>query len=214
MRSIKITLILISIISLTSCASGYKMIEPTSINYVSTTESKGVKLEYKYDLLDKKYAKKEIKKGVKLVAVKITNGSDKDLMFGREIKLTYGNGTEIIAMENNKVFKTLKQKPATYLFYLLLTPLNAYTTSSNGSSSSFPVGLIVGPGLAGGNMIAAGSANKKFKTELLEYNINGTLIKKGETKYGLVGIRSDSFEALKIKVEQHEISGTNTTNVR
>ncbi len=201
MRSIKITLLLISVIIATSCASGYKMIEPKSINYVSRNENNGAKLEYKYDLLDKKYAKKEVKKGVKLVAVKITNESDRDLMFGREIKLTYENGKEIVAMENDKVFKSLKQSPASYLFYLLLTPLNLYTSSSDGDTSSTPIGLVIGPGLAGGNMIAAGSANKKFKTELLEYNINGTLIKKGETKYGLVGIKSDSFDALKIKVE-------------
>lgn len=201
MRSIKITLLLISVIIVTSCASGYKMIEPKSINYVSRNENNGAKLEYKYDLLDKKYAKKEVKKGVKLVAVKITNESDRDLMFGREIKLTYENGKEIVAMENDKVFKSLKQSPASYLFYLLLTPLNLYTSSSDGDTSSTPIGLVIGPGLAGGNMIAAGSANKKFKTELLEYNINGTLIKKGETKYGLVGIKSDSFDALKIKVE-------------
>ena len=38
------------------------MIEPQSINYVSTNETDNVKLEYKYDLLDKKYAKKELKK--------------------------------------------------------------------------------------------------------------------------------------------------------
>jgi hypothetical protein len=36
---------------------------------------------------------------------------------------------------------------------------------------------------------------------MLEYNINGTLIKKGETEYGLIGIKADSFDSLKLKVE-------------
>lgn len=202
MRIIKITLLFIAISTLTNCASGYKMIEPKSINYVSTNETDNVKLEYKYDLLDKKYAKKELKKGVKLVSIKFTNNSDRDLMFGRDAKLTYENGTEIFIMENDKVFKTLKQSPATYLFYLLLTPMNLYTTDSNGQqTSSTPIGLVVGPGLAVGNMIAAGSANKKFKTEMLEYNINGTVIKKGETKYGLIGIKADSFDSMKLEIE-------------
>lgn len=180
------------------------MIQPKSINYISTNETNNVKLEYQYDLLDKKYAKKEVKKGVKLVAIKITNNSDKDLMFGGDVKLTYENGTEIFVMENEKVFKSLKQSPATYLFYLLLTPLQFNVTKTNGNSietNSTPIGLIVGPGIAGGNMIAAGSANKKFKTEMLEYNINGTLIKKGETQYGLIGIKSDSYDSLKLKIE-------------
>ena len=206
MKIIKITLFFISIATLTSCASGYKMIQPQSIYYKSTNESDGVKLEYKYDLLDKKYKKKEVKKGVKLVAVKIINNSGKDLIFGKDAKLIYENGDEIHAMENEKVFKTLKQSPATYLLYLLLTPVNFYTseTNSNGfqeETSSIPIGLVLGPGIAGGNMIAASSANKKFKTEMLEYNINGTTIKNGETKYGLIGIKSDSSDALKLKID-------------
>jgi hypothetical protein len=201
MKIIKITLLFIAISTLTNCASGYKMIEPKSINYVSTNETDNVKLEYKYDLLDKKYAKKEIKKGVRVVAIKITNNSEKDIMFGRDAKLTYENGTEIFVMENEKVFTSLKQSAASYLLYLLLSPINLYTTENGQQTSSTPIGLVVGPGLAGGNMIAASSANKKFKTEMLEYNINGTLIKKGETEYGLIGIKADSFDSLKLKVE-------------
>ncbi|MEP1486887.1 MAG: hypothetical protein ABJK28_00510 [Algibacter sp.] len=202
MRRIKITLLCIAISTLTNCASGYKMISPKTINYVSSTETDGVKLEYKYDLLDKKYEKKELKKGLRLVAIKITNNSDKDLIFGKDTKLTYINGNEIEVMENTKAFNTIKQSTASYLFYLLLTPMNLYTTGTDGQqTSSTPIGLVVGPGLTAGNMIAAGSANNKLKTEMLEYNINGTVIKKGETKYGLIGIKADSFDTLKLKIE-------------
>jgi hypothetical protein len=201
MRIIKVTFLFIAMALFISCASGYKMIEPEAINYLSTNEFDNVRLEYKYDLLDKKYAKKELKKGVKLVAVKITNNSDKKLILGRDLKLTYQNGADVFVMENDKVFKTLKQSPATYLFYLLLTPLNLYVTNSRGETSSTPIGLILGPGLAGGNMIAASSANKKFKAEMLEYNIYGTAINQGETKYGLIGIKSDSFDSLKLNIE-------------
>ena len=206
MNIFNFTFLVISIFGITSCASKYKMIEPKSISYASTNENKDVKLEYKYNLLDKKYAKKETKKGVKLVALKITNNSNKDLIFGKDLTLSYDNKTEVLVLENNQVYKTLKQSPATYLLYLLLSPINLYTTesSSNGiptESKSIPIGLIAGPGLAGGNMIAASSANKKFKSEMLEYDINGTLIKKGETKYGLIGIKSISFDSLKLKVK-------------
>ncbi|MFQ3209847.1 MAG: hypothetical protein ACI9HU_001348 [Colwellia sp.] len=206
MKFIKVSFLFIAVTTLTNCASGYKMIEPKSINYVSTNETDKVKLEYKYDLLDKKYAKKELKKGVKIVAVKITNNSDRDLMFGKDATLTYANGAEIYLMENKKAFKTIKQSPTSYLWYLLLTPVTFNTTGTNSNgfqenTSSTPIGLILGPGLAGGNMIAAGTANKKFETEMLEYNINGTVIKKGETKYGLIGIKADSFDSLKLKIE-------------
>ncbi|WP_298537067.1 hypothetical protein [uncultured Algibacter sp.] len=206
MRIFCTVLLALFTIMLTCCASGYKLIEPKSINFISSSEVDSIKLEYKYDLLDKKYEKKEIKKGVKLVAIKVTNNSENDIVFGRDVKLTYANGSEIYVMENEKVFKILKQSPATYLFYLLLTPVNFYTHETNAygvteTTSSTPIGLVLGPALAGGNMIAAGSANKKFQSELFDYNIHGATIKKGETKHGLIGILTDAFESLKLKVD-------------
>ena len=206
MKLIKTFSLFISTLCLVSCASGYRMIQPKSINYISINEADGLTLQYRYELLDKKYEKKEERNGVKLVAIKITNNSDRDVTFGKDVTLAFENEHIVYVMENEKVFKTLKQSPASYLWYLLLSPLNLYTTKTNSNglpeqTSSTPIGLVLGPGLAGGNMIAAGSANKKFKTELLEYNINGTVIKRGETKYGLIGIRSDSFDALKLKIQ-------------
>ena len=107
-------------------------------------------------------------------------------------------------MENDKVFKSLKQNTTTYLLYLLLTPMTFNKTTSDGSgieTSSTPIGLAVGPGLAAGNMIAAGSANKKFKSDLLEFNLNGITIRKGETKSGLIGVKSDNYDAIKLNVK-------------
>ncbi|TYP99984.1 hypothetical protein C7447_101592 [Tenacibaculum adriaticum] len=205
MKLLKKIFLLSVIILLTSCASGYKTINPNSLNYISNSTDKGVLLEYKYELLEKKYEKKELAKGVRLIAIKITNNSDKDLVFGKDIKLAYGNESNLYIMDNEKVFKTLKQSPASYLWYLLLTPLNLYTTeSTNGyrtETNSIPIGLVVGPGLAGGNMIAAGSANKKFEQDLMNYNINGKIIKKGETTSGLIGVRSDNYDAIQIEVK-------------
>ena len=187
-----------------NCASGYQTINPSSLNYRSNSSDKGVLLEYKYDLLDKKYRKKELEKDVRLVAIKITNNSDRDLQFGKDIRLTYTEGGELYIMDNNKIFSSLKQSPASYLWYLLLTPLQfVKNESANGyptSSSSTPIGLVVGPGLAGGNMIAASSANTKFEKDLLNYNVNGKIIKKGTTVSGLIGIRSDDYDVIKIKV--------------
>ena len=201
----KITLLFAIVVLLGSCASGYKTINPRTINYLSTSEDKGVKLEYKYELLDKKYKKKELAKGVRLIAVKITNNSGRDLTFGRDIKLNYDNDSEIYIMDNNKVFTSLKQSAASYLWYLLLTPMNLYTTENqNGfqtQTSSTPIGLVIGPGLTAGNMIAVGTANKKFQNDLSTYNLNGLTIKKGETASGLIGIRSDDYNSIKIKVK-------------
>lgn len=183
-----------------SCASGYKTINPPTLNYLSNSSDKSVSMDYKYNLLPKKYAKKEFKNKIKLIAVKFTNNSGRDLIFGKDIKLVFGNGNEVVLIGADDVFAELKQQTPLYLLYLLLTPMTFNTTSNGTQTSSIPIGLVVGPGIAAGNMIAAGSANKAFKEELTKYAIAGTTIKNGATTYGLVGIGASDFESLKVKV--------------
>jgi len=207
-KMIKISSLLVFAMLLNSCASGYKKINPETINYASKSIESNILLEYKYDLLEKKYKKKETANNIKLIAVKITNNTKKEIVLGRDFKLSYENGNEVSLIETEKLFITIKQSPASYLWYLLLTPLQFYsgtTTTSNGyytetkPANTFPIGLIVGPGLAGGNMIAASSANKNFKNELMQFDLNGKTIKKGETVYGLIGSNSNSYDSIKIK---------------
>ncbi len=202
MKILKMSALLILIIS-TSCASGYRTIETSELSFNSQHSEGGLSLEYKYDLLRKKYAKKEKKKDVRLVAVKISNDTDQDLKFGEDFFLSYKNGSQALIMPKEDVFKNLKQQPASHLAYLLLTPLTFSTTSTNSYgetevSNAFPIGLIIGPGIAAGNLIAASSANKKFKKELEENDLTGKVIPKGETVYGLIGIRTNTYDALEL----------------
>ena len=205
MRFVKLFAVVVVILSLNSCASSYKMIEPSSLNYLSVKENDGVKFEYKYNLLNKKYSKKEDKKSLKIAAVKITNNSGRDLHFGNDISITYENGNLINIVDNDYAFKTLKQSTATYLLYLLLTPTSIYRTETTDgfteTETIFPIGLILGPGIAGGNMLIAGSANKKLKKELMEYDLSDKIIKNGETKVGLIGIQSTSYDALTFRID-------------
>ena len=186
---------------LTSCAGGYKTINPSSLNYISESSDASVNLSYKYDVLNNRDGKKEQKNGIKLVAVKITNNGTKDLIFGKDVKLIYANNNEPLILDNVQTYNELKQGTAIYLLYLLLTPAKLNVSSSNGSSSSAPIGYALGPGIAGGNIIAASTANTNFKNELMQNNLLGVTIKKGTTVYGLIGLKSGSAENLKIKVE-------------
>lgn len=202
-KILKISSVVLGISILTSCASGYKKIDPKTINFVSKNIENNILLEYKYDLLQKKYKKKETNNGVKLIAVKITNNTEKDIVFGQDFKLAYENGNVISIIETEQIYKQIKQSVASYLWYLLLTPMQFNTTTaSNGqvqTSTSTPIGIFIGPGLAGGNMIAASSANKNFKNELMEFEINGKTIKKGETAYGLIALNSNNYDSIKVK---------------
>lgn len=209
-KMIRITALLVFALFLNSCASGYKKINPTAINYGSKSLETNVLLEYKYDLLFKKYKKKETKNEVKLIAVKITNNSNRDITFGKDLKLTYENGFDLSYLPTDKLFKTLKQSPASYLWYLLLSPVQFYSgtkTTSNGyitktePANTFPIGLIAGPGIAVGNMIAASSANKNFKNDLTAFDITDRTIKQGETVFGLIGVNSNSYESIKVKMQ-------------
>ena len=191
---------------LSNCASSYKKIAPETLNYSSKNSLNSIVLVYKYDLLIKKYKKKESNNNIKLVAIKITNNSNFDYIFGNNLNLSYENGDSVLVMENEQTFQIIRQRPASYLWYLLLAPIQFYsgtTTNSYGqteATNSFPIGLILGPGIAAGNMIASSNANKNFKNDLTKYSIIGKTIKKGETVYGLLGIQSRGYEALKIRI--------------
>lgn len=218
MKIFNFFLLLSVILFLTSCASGYREINPEGITYHSASRQPDVSMEYKYDLLRKKYSKKEQKEDVRLIAVRITNNTERDLVFGRDIKVAYDNGNQLDLLGREKVFSKLKQHPASYLFYLLLSPISAFSSTTDAygnetSSSSFPVGVIIGPGLAGGNLFAAVSANKKFKNELSDYDIVGKTIPKGKTVYGLLGLKADNYEALRISLIEPEITVISEDNI-
>ncbi len=199
-------LLLITSIILSSCATGYVSIEPKNQNYTSSDKQNNVKIEYKYNVLKKKYAKKEIKKNINVVAMKIINNSENDLIFGNNINITNADGTKINLLDNKQIFKPLKQNVATYFLYLLLTPINFFTTSSDEygrqeTTSSVPIGLVIGPGVTALNTITAASANKKFKKEIQAENLKGKTIKKGDTITGIIGIHANSYNNLKINLQ-------------
>ncbi len=204
---IKKIIYLLIIISLYSCASSYEMINPETLAYSSVDNQNGIKLEYKYDVLEKKYGKKEKRKSTKVVAVKISNTTANDLTLGKNLFIQNGTGDKITLLENPQIFGPLKQNVPAYLLYMLLTPmtLNKTTTDTNTGvqemETIFPLGFIVGPGITALNMITASSSNKKFKTELTEKNLIGKTIKAGETVSGLIGLQSDTFTNLSILTE-------------
>ena len=206
MKLIKIALSASILLAISGCAASYHEINPPKLDYHSSASTPDNQLgfEYKYNLLNQKYAKKEVKFNVKLVAIKITNNTGHDLVFNKDIKIAYTNGVDAILMDNPQVFATLKQQTPYYLLYLLLAPMTFNTnTTSNGvttSSSSTHIGLVIGPGLALGNMLYAGGANEKFDAELTKYSLNNTTIKTGTTVYGLIGVVETGYEGLKLRL--------------
>lgn len=198
----KLLLALSVSILLSSCAASYKSIKPEAVYYQTTENDDNVSFSYKYGVLaergNKKYAKKETKRNIRIVSVKIVNNSGEDITIGQDTKI-HANGSPVQLLDPQTIHSQLKQGVAPYLLYLLLTPMNFYTTSSDGTTDSTPIGLVVGPGLALGNIAVSSSANTNFKKELERYSIIGKTIKAGESAYGIIGIMDSGYSPLTIK---------------
>lgn len=189
--------ILLASLLLLSCASSYKQIRPNSSNYQSSTNYSGVDFAYRLSVLretgNKKYAKREDKKAIKLASVKLTNTTDKPLIVGEDIVIYSGNSKAVL-LDPPTLHRELKQGVPIYLLYLLLTPLKLTT-----GEDTTPIGFAIGPGIAIGNMIGAGSANQNFLEELARFNIIGKTINPGETVYGIIGYGDTGYNPLSVK---------------
>jgi hypothetical protein len=193
-------LYLLLIVLFSSCAATYKGIKPAAIRYPAIDEA--ATFSYKYNVVkearNKKLAKKEEKKQIRIVAIQIYNNTGRTLRYGQNYRF-YAAGSVVPLIDPLTAAAALKQTVPTYLLYLLLTPMRLTVTAGNKSSST-PIGYVIGPALALGNGAVAASANKRFKQELVNNSPLNRDIKAGETFYGLIAIRDNGFMPLTLKV--------------
>lgn len=183
-----------------SCAASYKPINPSRFQYPESSE--GEMFSYKFDVLmqsnNRKFAKKEFKNQTYVVAVRINNSTDHSLKYGENYRIFSGD-REVDILPTDIVTHNIRETVPTYLLYLLFTPMTLNTYNET-TSHSFPIGLIIGPGLAGLNVAVAATANKHFRMELDEYDLRYKEIASGETAYGLIGITMRDSGPLRIKL--------------
>ena len=198
---------------LSSCAASYQAVYPRNLYYAEEVNYDGVDFSYQYDVLkqvgNRKYAKKEDKKGVQIVAVKLTNRTGRPLNFREDLSILSG-GAPVGLLQPEVVTQQVKQSVPIYSLYFLLSFMTFNTYDEyGGTKSSTPIGLFVGPPIAIGNMVVAGSANKNFREELLANNLLNRTIADGETVYGLISIGKNGYRPLSLKVKSalSEIGG-------
>jgi hypothetical protein len=189
------------ILLLTSCAATYKRINPPLVKYPAVY--KDSLFSYQYDVIrragNRKIAKKELKAYMHVVAVKIYNNTGQPLEYGRNYRI-YSGETEASLLGPEITSDIIKQKAGFHFFYLLFLPTTIETGSTR-SSSSFPLGLVLGPALAVGNFAVATTANKRFKEEMLDYDIERKVIAPGETAYGLITLRDNGHLPLTLRIK-------------
>lgn len=202
------TIIAIAIL-FTNCAATYRQINPQSINYSSHDLQDGISFSYQYDVLrlknNKKYAKKEQKRNVRIIAVKITNNTDSVITMGKDA-IFYSGQNEVIPMTPFSSKESIKQYAAGYLPYLLFTPTKLFITKPNQgggyTTETYPIGYAIGPGLTAGNMIMASSSNEKMLSEFIQYDVLNKEIQPNETIYGIIGLNSFSYSPLSVKLKK------------
>ena len=133
-----------------------------------------------------------------MIAVKITNNTDSIINVGKNVAF-YSGQNQIFPMEPMVIKESIKQIVPGYLPYLLLTFTNLYVSDGT-STETYPIGLGLGPVITIGNMAVAGSANKNMLNELYEYNILSRDIQKGETVYGIIGVRDMGYSPISVKM--------------
>ena len=203
-NSITKMLAFICLIILSGCAASYRQINPPALVYNSHDLQDGISVSYKYDVLqeagNKKYARKEALKNVKLVAVKITNNTEEVININKNVAF-YSGMNQIMPMEPYVVKESIKQIVPAYLPYALLTFLTLNVTQDN-QVDSYPIGLVVGPAVTIGNMAVAGTANTKMLEELNQYNLINLDIQPGETVFGIIGVSNLDYGPLSVKIRK------------
>ncbi len=188
---------------LSSCAAIYHPVHPDKLSYSSPVVMDSVSLAYRYDVLlahgNRKLAKKEIKKGTRVVAMRVTNQSSRPLTFGKDMRL-YGNESEVLMRGPAETSRSIRQNAGIYALYFLLT-FAKLTVEDGSQRQSYPIGLIIGPGIAISQIAIASSSNKRFKAELLAFNLVNKTIQPGETVYGLVGLNTPGVLPLTARVK-------------
>ncbi len=192
--------VLLAVASLmSSCAASYHSINPAKVKYPSVQAyDTSVMVQYKYNVLEasgnKKYYKKETKFKTNLVALKITNNTDSTINTNQ---LVFSSGDKfIMPLTPKQTRRMLRQKGEFHLFYLLLSPLQLYTPSS-----TTPIGLFIGPGLALLNIGVAASANKTFEENLKNFSVKDKEILPKSSIYCLAGFVNSKGEPIYGKIK-------------
>ena len=188
---------------LSGCAANYRPINVSNVNYPAVEKKNGLELAFKYDVLreagNKKMAKKEGNSSKKVVAIKLTNNTDSDLVIGRDMFFFAGQ-TKINPSQPQEMKMAIKQNVAGYLPYGLLT-LMKLTITKDFQTSVYSIGYVIGPLVTIFNMTTASGSNKRFEKNLKEYSLIDKTVKKGETIFGLMGVSEPGFQAITVKLK-------------
>jgi len=182
------------------CASIYRPINPAGLTRMTPEVGDGIAYSYQYGVLgasrNKKLAKKEMKKGIRVIGVQFQNNTGRTINFRNDVRVYMGDRL-VSPLETGTIRHQIKQIAPIYLLYALGVG-NLTICEDNGDCTTYriPVGLLIG--LI--NLAVAASANASWMDELKRNNLIDREIRDGETVSGLIGLQSDILGPIKMKV--------------
>jgi len=186
---------------LASCAASYKPILPYRMSYGTLQNGDGINYSYRYGILtetgNKKYANKEARHGVKLIAIQVENTTDQEIILRENAKF-YVGGKIIFPMEPRQLQQQIKQPAGAYMLWTLLWFNITKCENRDCTTIPIPLGLLIGLINTG----KASGANKALYSELIANNILDKKIAPGEKVTGLIGISSEDSLPMEIKLSR------------
>lgn len=167
----------------------------------SSLEGEGLKYSYRYNVLtetkNKRHANKELKHGVKLLALQVQNDTGEEIIL-REHARFYTGEKQVLPLDPKQLQQQLKQPGGLYMLWSLLWL--TYTKCEGRECNTIPIPIGVVIGLL--NWSTASRANKDLLNELIANNILDKRIAPGEAVTGLLGISSDGSLPLEIRLSK------------
>ncbi|QDA59161.1 hypothetical protein [Hymenobacter jejuensis] len=196
----------------TGCAGSYAPIRPNRIaSYQSvTSQNAPISFGYQYSALatgghNKKYVKRERKRGYQVVAVRVTNNTASELNFSRDTELYFGD-RPVQPVPSLQASLDLKQGVWIYLLYLMANVNVGGTYNANTGQTTGATFLPTGFAIAGGNILGASAANKNLQREFTSFDLTNRFIKPGETVYGIVSLREAGLSPLHLVLRNNAVT--------
>lgn len=177
------------------CATTFKPMRQDAYDYDSPRDTSGIEVKYMFNPLGASgnsfYAQKARGEGVDVVAVKLTNNTDREINVKRDLDFYVGN-TEASPQDPAASLATVRQRTGGYAWWLLLMLVNGFKyevtcDSYNGcreDTQFIPIGIILGPVIAFGNMGVAASANGAVIKEIDSKDASRQVLKPGQSYEG------------------------------
>jgi hypothetical protein len=167
----------------------------------SVADTDGLEVNYKYGILremgNKKYAKKESRRNIRVVALEVTNLTDAPINFKDDVEIFSGD-RQILLMEPEQIKHGIRQVAPLYLLWSLFWLTITKCENNDCSVIPLPVGVVIGLT----NMSMASGANRNLLYDLKRFDLQKKTIEPGETVFGLIGIEANSNEALEIRFKE------------